>query len=356
MAIEEAKKTLDKIINKARIDLYKPVQIAEVLYRSRTLGDLDIAAIETYRNPSLRWRNDVTLRLLGKKSTSSARFQHDIWNESAMPAEKLAILDSENKLTEGAVERYIYLRFAERQSDVARVMAVIETSEPETFQIGELFAIFTRESGIKKSIDKAYEIIAYSLLDTIIANLEVTVTVTVPAKNKDLLNEFEELALILLGVNGSILQRTQEARIYRAGVTNAADSGLDMWANFGPAIQVKHLTLNPKAATAIVDQIETDNIIIVCKNAHYRTIETILKQIGWGRRVRGIITEDDLIKWYDRCLRGKFSGCLAIPLLSNLLNNFKSEFRSAVAVVEFLKERGYLQIDPPPLWKINHII
>ena len=35
----------------------------------------------------------------------------------------------------------------------------------------------------------------------------------------------------------------QDARVYRVGVTNAADRGLDMYSNWGPAIQIKHLSL-----------------------------------------------------------------------------------------------------------------
>ena len=41
-----------------------------------------------------------------------------------------------------------------------------------------------------------------------------------------------------------------KANINRIGVTNAADRGLDMWANFGPAIQIKHLSLNEKCLFA----------------------------------------------------------------------------------------------------------
>jgi hypothetical protein len=55
--IEEAKEKLDYIIGKSRVDLYKPIHIAEVLYRSRTVGDFDISKLETFQNPSLRWRN-----------------------------------------------------------------------------------------------------------------------------------------------------------------------------------------------------------------------------------------------------------------------------------------------------------
>ena len=38
----DAKKALDKIINKSRIHLYKPIQIAEILYRDRIYKDINL--------------------------------------------------------------------------------------------------------------------------------------------------------------------------------------------------------------------------------------------------------------------------------------------------------------------------
>ncbi len=38
----EAKQRLDSIINKGRVDLYKPIQIAEVLHRARLHQDIDL--------------------------------------------------------------------------------------------------------------------------------------------------------------------------------------------------------------------------------------------------------------------------------------------------------------------------
>lgn len=61
--IEEAKTRLDLIIGKSRVDLYKPIHIAEVLHRSHTVGDFDVAKLETFQNPSLRWRNEITQKL-----------------------------------------------------------------------------------------------------------------------------------------------------------------------------------------------------------------------------------------------------------------------------------------------------
>ena len=126
LTLEKAKTRLDLIIGKSRVDLYKPIHIAEVLYRSRTVGDFDIAKLETFQNPSLRWRNEVTQKLAGKVSTSSARYQHDVWSETAMPIEFLVILDAENKATNGAIEKYIYARYGERQGTVSSVILSID--------------------------------------------------------------------------------------------------------------------------------------------------------------------------------------------------------------------------------------
>lgn len=349
-SLQKAKTRLDEIINKGRVDFYKPIQIAEVLRRSRPEGDIDVRILSTYQNPSLRWRDEITMRLSGKRSTSSARYQHAVWNNTAMPSEMLSILDVENKRTGGAVERYIFLRYGERQETVANVLAAIEAATPENFQLKILLEFFVSESGIRRSIDKAYEIVAYAVFETLVVALSAVVSVRVPAENKELLKEFSDLARVLLGLGEGQLSWKQPAHIYRVGVTNAADRGLDMWANFGPAIQVKHLTLNPKLASGIIDQIESDHIVIVCRDVDAEAIQTIAMQIGWGRRVRGIVRESDLIEWYEKCLRGKFSDRLAVPLLRQLLNGFKQEFPQGRALQELLTERGYSAMTPSPLW------
>lgn len=242
--LEEAKERLDYIIRIARVDLYKPIQIAEALYYSRKYDDIDIIDLETYRNPSVHWRNDVTRRLANKTSTSSARYQHDVWNDSAMPTDFLSVLDTENKNTNGAVEKYIYLRYGERQGTVSTVISEIVNSTPETFQLENLLELFVSQAGIRRSIDKAYEIVVYSLFETVITALEAKIKVRIAEESKPLLQEFSELAKVLLGLDETKLVWEENAHLYRVGVTNAADGGLDMWANFGVAVQVKHLTLN----------------------------------------------------------------------------------------------------------------
>ena len=166
-----------------------------------------------------------------------------------------------------------------------------------------------------------------------------------------MLQEFQDLASVLLGIKPGELKREIPSHIYRVGVTNAADRGLDMWANFGPAVQVKHINLRNDATQAIVDQVESDHIVVVCRDADAGVISAITKQIGWGLRVRGIVKESDLIDWYEKCLRGKHADQLSIPLISGLQDGFSAEFPQVAELGFFLQERGYLQMNPNPRWK-----
>ena len=124
-SVEEAKDRLDHIINIARVQWYKPIQIAEVLYKSR-LGtpNLDTSSLETYRVKSRRWRDEVCSKFLQKQkagSTSSSRYQDNVWEANAMTPDLLALLDQENKKNSGAIEKYIYLRFQATQEVVAGI-------------------------------------------------------------------------------------------------------------------------------------------------------------------------------------------------------------------------------------------
>jgi hypothetical protein len=344
ITVQQAKARLDLLIQKARVDLYKPIQIAEVLHRHRVNQDIEPLNLETFRNPSTHWRNLVTVELLGKKSTSSARYQHDVWNETAMPPEMLAILAQENVNTGGAVEYYIYDCYKNRQSSVGNLLSIVQDATPDTFSLKALLELFEAEPGMRRSIDKAYEIVTYALLETVVVQLEAQVTVSVPESNFTLLKEFEELALLVLGVTLDNPTFSQAAHVFRVGVTNAADRGLDMWANFGPAVQVKHLTVNPALAKSIVDQVESDAVVIVCVDAEAEVIRIITQQIGWGRRVRGVITQSQLVAWYDKALTGDLAEKLAVPLLETLLNGFLAEFPQLSSIEDFLKRRGYDQI------------
>ena len=112
------------------------------------------------------------------------------------------------------------------------------------------------------------------------------------------------------------------------------------------------MTLNEKLANSIANQVESDSIVIVCKDAEATVIETVLKQIGYGARVRGIVKESDLVNWYEKCLRGNFREKLAKTLLERLLNGFEAEFPFSTTLAEFLENRGYKNLVANDTWKI----
>ena len=356
MDITTAKSRLDLIINKSRTRYYKPIQIAEVLYHSRVYQDIDVSNLEDYRTKSKKWRDDVSKILLDTYSTSSSRFQDDLWNNNAMPPEILKKLDEANKEHSGVVERYIYYRFIKRQSGIIEIVDKLQKglSSPQNFYIEELLNLFRKQSGLKRSIDKCYEIITYSLFETIINSLETEITVKISESKIKLLSEFEDLTKVLLNIDTQQTQWTEIAHVYRVGVTNAADRGLDMWGNFGLAIQVKHLTLDEDSVRKIVDQIESDQIVIVCRDVDASIIDIVIQQIGWGKRVRGIIKESQLIEWYEKCLRGQFFEILASRLMELIIESFDREFPEATnyasKITNFCEQRNYHLINFPQLW------
>ena len=344
---KEAKKALDTVIAKSRVHLYKPIQVAEILYRARVYGDIDPLQLEDYRTKSKRWRDDICIPLLGRKCTSSARFQDDLFNENAVPPIMINELSKENIRTGGAVEAYIYRRFTNKHDQLADALAYCLDATKESFDVKQFIDSFWNEPGLKRSLDKIYEIIVYALFSTLVDALELTVEVSVSEDNYDLLEEFEDFSKKVMCLDFSNPTHIQDAKVYRVGVTNAADRGLDMYSNWGPAIQIKHLTLDVSLAKSIVDSVSSDRVVIVCKDAERDTIMYLLYQIGWKDRIQSIVTEGDLIDWYEKALRGKYSDYIGDELLACLCEEIAEEFPSVDDVPDVLKERHYEEISDP---------
>jgi len=349
----QAKQVLDRLISKQRIALYKPIQVAEILYRVRC-GELSIDDvrynIEAYRNPSKRWRDSVTRLLIDQVSTSSQRYQDNLFESNAMPPEILAILAEENVKDQGVVERYIYQQFRRRQRQIMQLANLLRSATIEEFNLRTFLDEFVHKKGIKRSIDKAYEIIVYALFNTLVKHLRVKVTLSADPAQLDLLRAFEDFARLVLGIDTQNPTVILDARLYRAGVTNAADRGLDIWANFGPVVQVKHLTLTDELAEGICDEVAADRIVVVCKDSEKETIERVCQQLG--QRIQGVIVQSQLIQWYEQSLRGKFANLLGDDLLSSLRQEFRKEFPYSLTFETFYNDRGYNCIprSSSPFW------
>ncbi|KKT28529.1 hypothetical protein A3G55_02930 [Candidatus Giovannonibacteria bacterium RIFCSPLOWO2_12_FULL_44_25] len=336
-----SKIALDTIIRKSRVHFYKPIQIAEILYYHRTQKGLNLKNLETYRNISKRWRDEVSIRLVGRKSTSSQKYQDNVFEQNAMPPNLLAALGEANKNGGGFIEAYIYKSLRVKLGSVHKVRKYIKNSTEDAFSIQGLVDRFVKTPGLRRSIDKMYEIGVHGLFATIVRALQAQITLEIKNEDKDILIDFERFIKMVLGINAKQTKLILPAALYRVGVTNAADRGLDMWANFGAAVQVKHLTLTPETVEEIAENIAADRIVIVCLDAEKKSIESLLKQVGWGERIQGIITLNDLDEWYRLCLNKKYRDRLGGTLLKDLLREFDAEFPSSAEITPFLRERGY---------------
>ena len=350
---DEAKEALDKIIRKSRVHMYKPIQIAEILYHHRAEGGFNLDDLQEYRNKSKQWRDIITQRLVGRVSTSSQKFQDNIFEANAIPPATLATLGEINEKGKGFVELYIYKSIEKRLRYVHSAKEYIEKSSRDSFSVKKLASMFIESPGLKRSVDKMYEITVYALFSTIMRALRAEVTLSLRNADKAILIDFGTFIKLVLGMDSNKTEITVPASLYRVGVANAADRGIDMWANFGPAIQVKHLSLTADVVEYIAEDIKADRIVIVCLDSDKPGIDALLKQIGWGDRIQGIITLSDLDAWYELCLGKKYGEQLGKILLGNLAQEFDAEFPSLKEIEPFMHERNYHKVSLPIGWEIK---
>jgi type II restriction enzyme len=351
MDTNKSKKALDSLIKKSRVHFYKPIQIAEILHKHRIKDGIDLLDLESYRNISKRWRDEVSGKLIGRSSTSSQKYQDNLFESNAIPPEILAELGKINKTTNGGVEAYIYQTMKMKFSELHSVADYISNATPQTFDLDEVISIFTKTAGLKRSIDKVYEISVYALFATIVRALRAEIILKIKNEDKEILVDFSHFVEAVLGITSGQTEIISPANLYRVGATNAADRGLDMWSNFGPVVQVKHLTLTPATVEDIAIGIAADKIVIVCLNAEKDSISMLLEQVGWGSRIQGIITLDDLRVWYGLCMGEKYREKLGITLLKDMRREFEAEFPSGAELLPFLEERGYSK-EFPENWEI----
>ena len=351
--VDEAKAALDSLVTKSRAHLYKPMQIAEILRVHRLeQEDIDPLNLETYRTKSKKWRDVVTSRLVGRNSTSSSKYQDNLFEENAMPPRLLSILASENNRTNGAVEAYIYTLFAERLSAVSSSVGYCLSHDASNFKLTEFMDSFWTEPGLKRSIDKVYECVVYALFSSIVSAIDAEITLSYNPEKKEVIEEFEDFTKAVMNISISDAIFKTAGNVHRIGATNAADRGLDIWTNFGVIVQIKHLALTEEIAEDICTSLTADRIVIVCKKAESKLIASLLTQIGWKSRIQSIVTEDQLVQWYERALRGKYSDLLSGTLLVNLQTEIQREFPATLDdnFLSFYKERDYHSLPVDGIW------
>lgn len=353
MNIDDAKKKLDDLLKKQRTHMYKPIQIAEILYHQR-MGELKGQKLinkELYRTKSRKWRDDITLRLTGNYSTSSAKYQDNLFDENAIPPKALNTLALNN--SDGIVENYIYHKFKEKQQVIMTIHQYIQKSTVHDFDLQHIINIFSnKKNNMRSSVDKIYEITVYALLNSILSYLNVTIQIDIKNQDKNFLKDFRQL-------NKKIFKTTfledsyyrSVANIHRLGVANAADGGLDIWSNFGPVFQVKHIDLKLKEVENIVDSVASDQIIIICRSIDAEIIHIVLETLNLSNRIQGIITLEELIYWYDLSFK-KYKLEIGQSILDTLRNEIRIEFPYTEEIEGLLRERIYNPQDLKDFWEL----
>jgi hypothetical protein len=353
MNLNQAKDKLDNVIKKGRVHFYKPFQIAEIL-RQHRIGNLhDLSDLESYKNPSLKWRNSVSDVLVGRSSNSSAQYQHNLFNQNACPPEALVALGDFNRANNGVVEAYIYRMFESKVSSIGSILSHIREATTETFDLERLVDTFERKPGLKRSIDKVFEITVYALFSTVVRALNLQVSLSIQNCDEELVEEFSGFLEKVVGLEKGNTSITLPASLFRLGSTNAADRGLDMVANFGPAIQVKHLTLDQDAIADICEGLTADRIVIVCKDIEVTIVDAMITQLGLTDRLQGLVTFSDLKEWYATCLSPSHRATLGESLLRDFIREFTEEFPSLDGLEGFLKDRGYDTTTLPTAWSVH---
>jgi type II restriction enzyme len=329
---EEAMEALDRLIKKCRSFMYKPIQIAETLRMHREGQIIDLLDLESYRVKSRTERDKITRLLYNHVCTSSARFQDDLWNEHAIPPRILNELARMNK--DGRIEKYIYEKVYEqfsktekfRQKIAQAAQTVKDRNQP--FPIEEVWKYFDQPA-LKKSVDKLFEITVYAILKCFLENTPYALMIK-KEKLEFLDERNNKYYEILFGVHSSNDTAILQPSLKRAGVANAADRGLDIWSNFGPAIQLKHISILNKidGETIIGDilsQLDSDATIVICKDCSSHVKNYLLEKFG---SLKGIITRNDITHiYYSLCDRSKDKGEEnESKILNELLRQYDLEF------------------------------
>lgn len=350
--LADAKQRLDTLIANARNQLLLPITIAEALRRISE-GTASLDDIDSIRKKSYHWCAAINHRLFGKGLSLNRSYWDKLYSDH-MPPSALAVLAAENKRTSGMAEAYVYARLRQTVESLRPIRDTIVGGPTGGFSLVALLSAFEQNAKLKRSVDKAYEVVVHALFNTIASRVRAQVTLSVSTAESEILADFHDFCQLLLGVDAGTPSITVPARLYRVGGANSRDGGVDLWANFGPAVQVKHVSLDTQNTRPIVESIAAEKIVIVCKDADKPTIQAVLAQVGLAERVRGIITKADLVRWYDLALSAKHASDMAVSLFKVLLAEFDDEFTltDPTAIDMLSKERGYDKIKLEEMWSV----
>ncbi|TQQ79278.1 HaeII family restriction endonuclease [Halonotius terrestris] len=353
MDIADAKAEIDTLINNARFRCFRPIRVAEILHRSRTVSEVALEEPESYRVESSRWRDEMSRRLTGKASSSSRSYQKDF--SDLIDPSSLAELDEVNRAENGLVESYIYHRLKhDKWGSLIAARDYINESAVNEFTFETYMELTTDVGGLQD--DALLEIAVYALFNSIAEALDAKAKLEIDNPQPDLLNDFSSFIATFMGLDAGETTFETLVDVHRAGkATYAADKGVDIGTNFGTMVQVKYVTLSRENINDIETNSYVDRVVVVCRGAEKDVIERVSKQLGF-ERVRAIVTISDLEAWYGTALRS-YQDQLGEPLLRHLRSEFNEEYRGGDTKVppvdDLIAERNYDAIELLGIWEIE---
>lgn len=340
MSVADGKAEIDTLISNARFRCHRPIRVAEILHHSRTDETIEVTDVESYRVESGNWRDQVSVRLTGKGSSSSRSYQKDFSN--LVDPDNLEQLDRVNRAQDGIVENYIYRRLkTDKWSGLIAAQEYVAETDVREFSFDEYMAL-TEQSGLEE--DSMLEIAVYALFSAITRELDARARLELGRPDSAILDAFEGFVETFLGLDAGQSSFETAVDIHRAGQgTYAADKGVDIGTNFGTMVQVKHVTLDAEQASAIETNAYVDRVVVVCRDAERDVITSVSEQLGF-EKIAGVVTVSQLGDWYDDCF-GSYASQLGTKTLTSLRREFREEFQSGSWRVPdigaFLAERGY---------------
>lgn len=219
------------------------------------------------------------------------------------------------------------------------------------FDLEIFFNICKKNKILKRNLNKIYEIAAYALVETIIQYLNATGKITLNTKTKRCIIDFGIVDKIFFKFerrNSSI--RPVCSCCFNMSDYSRIDSNLQLLS--GHHLNVKYIALDGYDVPDNDNCMISENTLVVCKMAEKPKIESVTRQLGLGEKIRGFITETDLIEWYQKCTNTEYESSLGKDVIGALIKEFKLEFplTTTSEIDKFFKERGYSQIPENTIW------
>ena len=321
---------LANVIAISRVEMYKPIQVAEVLHAARSDSSIILDDLETYRIKSKKLRDEVTRTLFGKVSTSSAKYQDDLWADTSVPPEAMKLLGEIN-FQAGSIEEYIYQSVWVKNRLLIQMRDQLEGISTRE-DIEKLFSDFDSD-GLRTSSDRLFEIFCVAVLQTDVSSMEAYLRVRTEGAGEN----SSSVKKIIEAVTGNE-RRLQFARI---GHTNAADAGLDIWSNFGVIVSVKNRTLDAALVTKVLEDTPIGDLVIACENYTQDAADQIASN-SQNRSV-SLVTKNELMHDVERLLSNAIS---RVTFLKVFISNFDHEFPRNNTLESFMASRGYAITEP----------